>query len=102
MDERPEQMGEVFTIEGGDGLAGNCQEFFGEAVEVGFLEEIVVADDANAVATAGVPACVYGRHDAAHRLVMEGLGVVAEVVVLAEFAESARRHPQFGDESRGR
>ena len=46
---------------------------------------------------ARIAPCLDGSLDTPHRLFVEGFGVVAEVVVLAEFAEGARRHPQLGD-----
>ena len=39
-----------------------------------------------------------GHLNTPHRLVVEGLRVVAEIIVLAEFAERARRHPELGDD----
>ena len=98
MDKCLEQMGEVLTVQRRDRLSGNGQELCGEALELAFAQKVVVADDANAVASAGVAARPDGGSDAPHCLVVEGLRVVAEVVALDEFAEGARRHPKLRDD----
>ena len=90
MDEGLECAGVIVAVERGDGLAGNGQEFLGESVEVGILEQVVVADDADSMTASGVAASVDGRPDSPHRLVVEGFGIVAKVVVLPELAERAR------------
>ena len=90
-------MGEVFTVQRRDGLAGYGQELSRETPELAFAQKIVVADDANAVAAARVAARPDGGPYATHRLAMEGLRVVAEIVALEEFAEGAGRHPELGD-----
>jgi hypothetical protein len=74
-------------------MARNAEEFLGEALIMFFLKQRVVADQANAIATARIAAGIKSGINSTVGLGAKRLRVLASIILL--LAEHAWRKPQL-------
>jgi hypothetical protein len=86
---------QILTVQKLNAAARAGEEGPRKAAIIILLQQLVIADDANAVAGAGIRARSNGRCHTPLCFFAERLGIIAHVLV--EFAEDTRRVPQLAN-----